>query len=99
MPTDSACLTPPSPSALAAIDLAALQLHRVSRRLGDAAAAVRRLAAATDWQTPAARAFFALAERLADDVVALGPLADVGAAARSRRARARVAVENSWDCR
>ena len=98
MPNDSACLTPPSASALAALDLAAVHLHRVSDRLTEAAAAVRRLAAATDWQTPAARAFFALAEQLAEDVVALGPLAH---SVRSEilRARARVAFESSWDCR
>ena len=98
MPPDAACLTTPSPSALAAFDLAALQLHRVSERLSGAASTVRRLAAATDWQTPAARDFFARAERLAEDVVALEPLAD---SIRSEilRARARVVIESSWSCR
>ena len=98
MPTDSACLTSPSPSSVAAFDLAALQISRVSARLGDAAFTVRRLAAATDWQTPAARAFFALAQRLADDVVALEPLAD-SIRGEIRRARTQVAAESAWECR
>ncbi len=98
MPIDSACLTPPSPAALAAFDLAALHLRRVSERLTDAAAHARRLAASTDWQTPAARAFFALAERLAADVAALGLVADA-VQGDILMARARAAVENAWDCR
>ena len=98
MPTDTACVTQPAPAALAAMDLAALQLRRVSERLSDAAAAARRLSAATDWQTPAARAFFVLAEHLAQDVVALAPLAD-SVRHEALRARARVAVENPWECR
>jgi hypothetical protein len=98
MPTELACPTPPSPPALAAMDLAALQLRRVADRLTDAAAMARRLAAATDWQTPAARAFFAVAERLADDVLALGPVADA-VRAEIALARARIAVANSWECR
>ncbi len=98
MPPDAACLTMPSPSALAAFDIAALRLHRVSERLSGAAATARRLAAATDWQTSSARDFFALAERLAEDVAALEPLAD-SVRAEILRARARVAVETSWECR
>ena len=98
MPTEIACLTPPSPSALAAFDLAALQLHRVSERLSGAATTVRRLAAATDWQTPAARDFFARAERLAGDVAALEPLAD-SIRSETLRARARVVIDSWWSCR
>jgi hypothetical protein len=98
MPTEIACLTPPSPAALAAMDLATLHLRRVADRLVDAAAMARRLAATTDWQTPAARAFFALAERLADDVVALGPAAD-GVRCEIALARQRLTIANSWDCR
>ena len=98
MPTELACLIPPSPVALAAMDLAAFHLRRVSDRLVDAAALARRLAATTDWQTPAARAFFALAERLADDVLALGPVTE-SVRAEIALARTRLTIANSWDCR
>lgn len=97
MPTDLTCVTP-SPSSLAAIDNASHQLRRVAERLVTAGLLVRRLAAATDWQTPAARAFFTLAERLAADVTGLGPLAD-SVLSDIALARARVSVENPWDCR
>ncbi|GAA1955683.1 hypothetical protein [Microbacterium deminutum] len=97
MPTDLACLTP-SPSTLSAIDNASRQLRRVAERLVDAGFLVRRLAAATDWQTPAARGFFTLAEHLASDIVGLGTLAD-GVLGEIALARARVSVENAWTCR
>lgn len=98
MSTDLTCLTPPSPSVLAALDLAALHVRRVSERLVDVAAAARRLAATTDWQTPAARAFFALAEHLAGEVAALGPVADA-VRAEIAVARARAAFGGNGACR
>ena len=98
MPSELACMTPPSASTIAAIDLAALHMRQVAERLADVAMSVRHLAAATDWQTPSARAFFTLAEHLAADVGALSPLAD-SVKGEIRLARVRAAVENSWDCR
>ena len=98
MSTELACPIPPSPAAVAAMDLAALHLRRVADRLIDAAALARRLAASTDWQTPAARAFFALAEQLADDVGALGLVADA-VRGEIALARTRITMANSWDCR
>ena len=98
MSLDFVCLTPSSASALSTIDHASLQLRRVADRLTDAAVAVRRLAASTDWQTPAARAFFALAEHLAEEVVALAPLADA-VRVEIALARARVVMQDTWDCR
>ena len=75
-----------------------MHLRRVAERLDLAAITVRRLAAATDWQTPSARAFFALAGRLAEDVGALGSLADA-VMGEIALARVRATVESSWDCR
>jgi hypothetical protein len=83
---------------MAAFDLAAQHLRRVAERLDLVAISVRRLAAATDWQTPSARAFFALSRRLAEDVGALGALAD-SVLGEIALARVRAAVENSRDCR
>ena len=97
MPLDL-CRTPPSTSAVWAIDSAAMQLRRVSERLGDAVVAVRRLAASTDWQTPSARAFFALAQHLADDIGGLAPLTDA-VRAEMTLARARATLQDSWGCR
>ena len=77
-----------------AAETSELVVRPAPRRLDD----FRRLAAATDWQTPAARAFFLLADHLAEEVVALGPLAD-SIRAEIQRARVRAAAESSWDCR
>jgi hypothetical protein len=97
MLTDRTCFAPPAASVTAALDLAALHVQSVSERLSGVTATLRRLAAATDWQTPAARAFFELAERLAEDAAALGPLA-AAVKAEIAHARVRAAVQNSWDC-
>ena len=98
MPTQIACPTPSASSAFAALDLAALHLQRVASRLADSVVVVRALAASTDWQTPAARAFFALAEHLEGDIVSLGPVAEA-VRGEITRARARIVLERMWDCR
>ncbi len=97
VPTDPTCMTSP-PSTLAAMDNASHLLGRVAERLDEAGFLARRIAAATDWQTPSARAFFSLAEHLAQDVIGLGQLTD-GVLGEIALARSRVCVENSWECR
>jgi hypothetical protein len=97
MPQDLACFTH-SASALAAIDNASLQLQRVADRLFDIGVLARRLSASTDWQSPAARVFFSLSSRLADDATGLGAMAPT-VLADVAFARIRAVVESSSDCR
>lgn len=96
MPTDLERMTSPSASAMTMLDLARLQLQHVAERLFDAAMLARRLGAATDWQTPSARAFFSVAQRLVLDVSGLGPAAEMVMSEISY-ARTRMAMKNLWD--
>lgn len=98
MPSDLARMSSPSAATMAALDLAAFHLQRVAERLDIVAATARRLAGSTDWQTPSARAFFALATRLAEDVGGLGSLCDT-VMGQIALARIRAAAGQSWDSR
>jgi hypothetical protein len=97
MPPETACLNPSS-LALTALDSAAQQLRHIGHRIFETGTVARHAAAATDWQTPAARAFHSLAERLAQDVFAQSQILEA-VLGEVALARARVSVENSWNCR
>jgi hypothetical protein len=97
MPQDLACFAP-SASALAAIDHASRSLQQVADRLFDIGVIARRLSASTDWQSPAARVFFSLSNRLADDAGGLGPMAEA-VLADVAFARIRAVVASAPECR